>query len=123
MKRILLAFAFILSTIGVYAADITTITDAFKKGNLTSIQKNMDEEVDVAIPGTSKKTNPADAVVVLNTFFGAHKPSGFNVLHHADKKENGFFVAKLPTANGEYRVNITYRADGDKAIIQSIRIE
>ena len=60
---------------------------------------------------------------MLNAFFGSHKPTGFTVVHHADKKENGFFVGKLPTASGEYRVNVTYRAEGDKAIIQSVRIE
>ncbi|MDL2244429.1 DUF4783 domain-containing protein [Parabacteroides sp. PFB2-10] len=123
MKRILLTLALILSAVGAYAADITPITDAFKKGNATAIQSQMDQEVDVALPGASKKANAADAVAMLNTFFNTNKPSGFNLLHHADKKENGFFVAKLPTAGKEFRVNITYRADGDKAIIQSIRIE
>ncbi|MDH6343618.1 hypothetical protein M2480_002396 [Parabacteroides sp. PFB2-12] len=123
MKRMLLTLVLIFSTLGVFAADITPITEAFKKGNATSIQAQMDQEVDVALPGSSKKANAAEAVTMLNTFFGANKPSGFNLLHHADKKENGFFVAKLPTANGEFRINLTYRADGDKAIIQSIRIE
>lgn len=123
MKRILLTLAFILSLSGIKAADITAITDAFKKGNASTLTAFMDAEVNMAIPGTSKKTNGNDAVAMLNTFFKSGKPTGFTVLHHADKKENGFFVAKLPTPSGEYRVNITYRADGDKAIIQSIRIE
>ena len=83
----------------------------------------MDQEVDMAIPGSSKKCNGSEAVKMLSTFFGSNKPTGFSVVHHADKKDAGFFVGKLPTASGEYRVNITYRADGDKAIIQSIRIE
>lgn len=123
MKRIIIAFALLLSVFGVKAADITTITNAFKGGNASSLTAVMDEEVDVAVPGSSKKTNGGEAVSMLNSFFSSHKPTGFSVLHHADKKESGFFVAKLPTASGEYRVNVTYRAEGDKAIIQSIRIE
>lgn len=123
MKRLFIALAFLLSIMSVQAADITTITNAFKGGNASSLTGAMDTEVDMAIPGSSKKSNGADAVAMLNSFFGSHKPTGFTVLHHADKKENGFFVAKLPTSSGEYRVNITYRAEGDKAIIQSIRIE
>ena len=43
--------------------------------------------------------------------------------HHADKSANGFVVAKLHTETGDYRVNITYKADNNTAIIQSIRIE
>ncbi|MDF9830072.1 DUF4783 domain-containing protein [Parabacteroides sp. PF5-6] len=123
MKRIWITLAFLLSIFSIKAADITTITNAFKGGNASALTASMDVEVDMAIPGSAKKTNNSEATALLNTFFNSNKPSGFTVLHHADKKENGFFVAKLPTASGEFRVNITYRSEGDKAIIQSIRIE
>jgi len=123
MKRLLVMLAFLLSVFSIKAADITIIANAFKGGNASALTATMDAEVDMSIPGSSKKTNGSDAVAMLNAFFNTNKPSGFNVLHHADKKENGFFVAKLPTSAGEFRVNITYRTDGDKAIIQSIRIE
>lgn len=123
MRQLFIMLTFLLSVFSMKAADITSITNAFKGGNASALTTSMDEEVDMAIPGTAKKTNGGEAVDLLKTFFNNNKPSGFNVVHHADKKENGFFVAKLPTASGEFRVNITYRADGDKAIIQSIRIE
>jgi len=123
MKRLLFAFAFVLSVFTLKAADITTISNAFKGGNASSLTAIMDSEVDLAIPGATKKCNGGEAVSALNSFFNSNKPTGFDVVHHADKKENGFFVGKLPTANKSFRVNITYRADGDKAIIQSIRIE
>lgn len=123
MKRLLLTLALVFSFLSVMAADITTISKAFKEGNATTLTEAMDQEVDIALPGSSKKCNGSDAIKMLSTFFASNKPSGFTVVHHADKKDAGFFVGKLPTASGEYRVNITYRADGDKAIIQSIRIE
>lgn len=123
MKRLLLTLTLIFSFLAVQAADITNISNAFKGGSASSILSAMDTEVDIAIPGSSQKCNGSDAVSLLNSFFGSNKPSGFTLLHHADKKENGFFVGKLPTASGEFRVNVTYRTEGDKAIIQSIRIE
>lgn len=123
MKRILLTFALILSIWSVQAADINNISNAFKGGNASSLSKAMDKEIDMALPGSSKKCNANEAVSMLTTFFKSHKPAGFSVVHHADKKDTGFFVAKLSTDQGEYRVNVTYRAEGDKAIIQSIRIE
>ncbi|MDD4516240.1 DUF4783 domain-containing protein [Massilibacteroides sp.] len=123
MKRLVITFAFVLSVLGLKAADITTISNAFKGGNASSLTAVMDSEVDIAIPGTTKKSNAAGAVSALNSFFSSNKPSGFSVVHHADKKENGFFVGKLVTADNSFRVNVTYRTDGDKAIIQSIRIE
>lgn len=123
MKRLFLTLALVLSFLSVMAADITLISSAFKGGNALSINSSMDVEVDMALPGTSKKCTGNDAVTMLGEFFKRNKPSGFSVLHHADKKDSGFFVGKLPTSTGEYRVNITYRSEGNKAIIQSIRIE
>lgn len=123
MKRLLLTFAMILATLGMQAADITSISNAFKGGNASSLSGAMDKEVDMALPGSSKKCDGTEAASMLSAFFGSNKPSGFSVVHHADKKESGFFVGKLPTSTGEYRVNVTYRAEGNKAIIQSIRIE
>lgn len=123
MKRFLYTLALIFSCLSLQAADITSISNAFKGGNAAPLAGVMDKEVDMALPGNARKCNGSEAVSMLNAFFGNHKPSGFSVVHHADKKESGFFVGKLPTSSGEYRVNITYRADGNQAIIQSIRIE
>ena len=117
MKRLLLTFALIFAFVCAQAADITSI------GNASSLSGAMDKVVDVALLGSSKKCNGSEAVSMLSSFFSSNKPSGFSVVHHADKKESGFLVGKLPTSSGEYRVNITYRAEGNTAIIQSIRIE
>ena len=73
MKRLLLTFALIFAFVCAQAADITSISNAFKAGNASSLSGAMDKVVDVALPGSS--------------------------------------------------VNITYRAEGNTAIIQSIRIE
>ncbi|MDR0430210.1 MAG: DUF4783 domain-containing protein [Tannerellaceae bacterium] len=123
MKRIFVILTLVFSFLSVHAADITPISNAFKSGNASPLTSSMDKEVDVAVPGSSKKCGGSEAVAMLNTFFGANKPAGFSVLHNADKKDSGFLVGKLPTANGEFRVNVTYKSDGNKAIIQSIRIE
>lgn len=123
MKRIVCMLALALSVWSVQAADINTISNAFKGGNAQSLSGALDKEVDLALPGASKKCKGSEAVSMLTTFSKNNKPSGFSVVHHADKKDSGFFVAKLPTAGKEYRVNVTYRTEGDKAIIQSIRIE
>ncbi|MDR1981963.1 MAG: DUF4783 domain-containing protein [Tannerellaceae bacterium] len=123
MKRLFVLFTFICSCLYVCAADITLISNAFKNGDVSMLTSCMDTEVDIDLPGVSKKCPANDAVALLDTFFRSNKPGGFSVVHHADKKESGFFVGKLPTETGEFRVNITYRAEKNKAVIQSIRIE
>jgi len=123
MKRLVIILTLVFSFLSVRAADITSISNAFKSGNASSLTSSMDSQVDMAVPGSSKKCNGSDAVSMLNTFFGTNKPNGFSVLHNADKKDSGFLVGKLPTSKGEFRVNVTYKLNGDKVIIQSIRIE
>jgi hypothetical protein len=116
-------FAFMLSVLSMQAGDITMIVNAFKEGKATENMNFMDSEVDIAVPGTSTKVSGADAVVLLNSFFDSIKPTGFTVLHQADKNDTGFLVGKLTSNSGEYRVNITYGTKENKVLIQSIRIE
>jgi hypothetical protein len=105
------------------AVDINPVSAAFKAGNVSSLVTFMDQAVDVAVPGSTKKCNANEAVALLNSFFSSNKPTNFTVLHNADKKDSGFLVGKLLTPGGEFRVNITYRIGNDKVIIQSVRIE
>jgi hypothetical protein len=123
MKRIAYILVLTFSALSINAADITLIVNAFKEGKVSGITGNMDTEVDVAVPGTTKKGTGADAVAILTRFFESDSPTGFTVLHHADKNDTGFFVGRLTTGKGEFRVNITYVIKDNKVLIQSIRIE
>ena len=123
MKRFFYMFAFMLLVVSVEAGDITKIVNIFKEGKVSENDTNMDTEVDIAVPGTTKKTTGTDAAVILMGYFESVKPTDFSILHHADKNETGFVVGKLITGNGEVRVNITYYTKDNKVLIQSIRIE
>lgn len=123
MKKIIFALALILSVLSIQAADITPVSDAVKAGNTDLLKDKMSEEVDISVPGTSKKGTGNDAITILKAFFQTNKVSGFTVAHHADKNESGFIVGKLATDKGEFRVNITYTTKDGKILIQIIRIE
>ena len=68
MKRLLLTFALIFAFACAQAADITSISNAFKAGNASSLSGAMDKVVDVALPGSSKKCNGSEAVSMLPHF-------------------------------------------------------
>jgi len=123
MKRFFCMFAFMLSVLSMEAGDITKIVNIFKEGKVSGNDTNMDAEVDIAVPGTTKKTTGADAAVILMRYFESAKPTDFTVLHHADRNESGFVVGRLVTDTGELRVNITYDTKDNKVLMQSIRIE
>ena len=123
MRRMICMFAFMLSVLSMEAGDITVIVNIFNEGKAAGSAENMDTEVDIVVPGTKNKGTGADAVAILTRFFESVKPTGFTVLHQADKNDTGFVVGKLTSGNGEFRVNVTYGIKNNKVLIQSIRIE
>jgi hypothetical protein len=123
MKISFLLLTMFFATAFVHAADISPVSAAFKNGNAAQLTPYFDTEVDMAISGTASKCNAEKATAMLATFFAANKPASFTIAHNADKKDTGFLVGKLTAGKSEYRVNVSYRIDGGKAIIQSIRIE
>lgn len=123
MKKIIFTLTFILSVLSIRAADITPVSDAIKTGNADLLKDKMSEVVDISVPGTTQKASGSDAITILKTFFRTNKVSDFTVAHHADKNESGFFVGKLTTDKGEFRVNITYTTTDNNILLQIIRIE
>ena len=123
MKRFLLPCALLCAFCSLQAADLAGITKAFKEGKAETLTGKMAATLDLALPEKTLTCAGDQAIEALNSFFGQHKPASFTVVHHADKSANGFLVAKLHTEAGDYRVNITYKAENNTAIIQSIRIE
>lgn len=123
MKRLLLMVLLLTNVFLLNAADITAISTAFQKGDAVSLQSAMAQSVDMAISDENKNCNTQEAISMLSEFFKLHKPESYQLVHHADKGENGFFVAKLKAGKQLYRVNVTYKTENNKIIIQSIRIE
>jgi hypothetical protein len=116
-------FVFALSVLSMGATDITLIVTVFKEGKASGSAGNMAAEVDIAVPGASAKGTGPEAETILARFFESNRPTGFTVLHHADKNDNGFVVGRLTTGNGEFRVNVTYSVKEGKVFIQAIRVE
>lgn len=123
MKRFICTLAMLVLSLGMYAADNTAIMSAFKNGNADELKDNLDKDLELVIPGVNKRSTSEETIKHLKGFFSKNKPTGFTILHEAEKKENGFYVGKLTSSGGEYRVTLTYKINNDTIILQSIRIE
>ena len=123
MKKTLFTVALLILILPMQAVDIAPVTNAFKAGNADMLKGLLAAEVDMMMPGVSKKGSGNDAIALLKSFFQANKPSGFTVAHHADKNESGFIVGKLATSKRDFRLNITYTTKDGKVLITIIRIE
>jgi len=123
MRKILFSVVLMATALVAQAADITPVTNAFKAGNAELLKDFMASEVDIVMPGVSKKGDSSNAITMLKSFFQKNKPTNFTIAHHANKNGSGFLVGRLTTADKEFRVNITYTTKDDKLNITVIRIE
>ena len=123
MKKIFITLAWFIFALNSQAQDITPISNAIKAGNADVLTDKMATEVDIVVPGASKKSTGNEAIAILKSFFQTNRPDDFTVAHHAGKNESGFFVGKLTSTNKEFRVNITYTSKDGGIFITVIRIE
>ena len=114
MRKLKAIIVSLLTAWGVYAADITPITNALKSGDAAALAGNMYTETDIAVPGAAQKGSPAEAGAILSRFFQGNTPSGFTVVHQADKndggREDGNVRARL---SGQHHVHRQGRAGAD----------
>lgn len=123
MRRITLMLSLLILSLGLYAANVNPIATAFTSGNASILENSMDKEVDIVLLSDTKNCSGKEAVRLLSEFFASNKPSGFTVVHQAEKTTTGFYVGKLNCGQAGYRVNITYKISGNSILIRSIRIE
>lgn len=123
MKRFILTLVLLVSTLGLYAANINHIATAFKSSNASLLGSCFDEKIEVILPGVKSQYTQKEAIELFETFFKQNKTSTYSITHHAEKKERGFYVAQMGTGSKDFRVNITYLSQGGSILIQSIRIE
>ena len=123
MRRITFMLSLLILSLSIYAANVNPISSAFTSGNASALENSMDKEVDFVLLSNNKNCSGREAVQLLAEFFASNKPSGFTIVHQAEKTTTGFYVGKLTCGQSSYRVNITYKISGDSILIQSIRIE
>ena len=123
MKRIIFTLAFLVSFFSLQAENINHIATAFKSGNAVLLEGCLADNVEVTYGGAKKQYSKKEATTLFKSFFERNKAKSYSIIHQAEKKERGFYIALFGTKAKEYRINITYLAQGGSILIQTIRIE
>lgn len=103
--------------------EFSDLVDAFKKSDARLLEKKMDDQVDLILLNHSVKSNRRKAVAMLDDFFAQNKVSDFEVIHEGKRRESGFFIGKLSTEQGAFRVNCFLKKIDEDYLIHQIRIE
>ncbi len=106
-------------------ANLEVISSALSTGDVTSLSKYFADNVEISIQDKEQSHPKAKATEVIRTFFGANQPKSFNQVHKGTSRENSdqYCIGNLVSANGNYRVYLYLKVNGNAVTIQEIRFD
>jgi hypothetical protein len=124
MKKIYLIIAVLALSISVSKADIPDgIVQSLKNGNAAELTKFFNVNVDLTIFDKQDIYSKTQAEILLKDFFSKNVPSNFIIIHQGGKEDTQYYIGKLTTSTGTYRVTIIIKAQGKTSLIQQFKIE
>lgn len=122
MKSIIVLWMFLF--LGLSIADLPEpIAAAIKNGNATELTKYFNTNVDLSILDKQDIYSKTQAESLLKDFFSKNVPSNFRVIHQGGKDDAQYYVGRLTTSTGNYRISILMKGQGKAALIHQFRIE
>ena len=98
------------------------MVSAFKAGNAEKISKYFSDNVDLSIDGKEDLYSKSQAEQILKTFFTAHKPKKFNIIHKGKSGQSEYFIGEL-SSEVVYRVTLNSKSIAGNKKITSLTIE
>lgn len=121
---LLILFLFAASIVGAQDAVKDRVVLALKTGNSRELAGHLLPNVDLTILETSEVYSKAQAEQILRKFFDEHEPSSMTVDHEGESKMgDAYYIGKLTTARGVFRVTFFLKKSGGSALIKQLRIE
>lgn len=97
------------------------MVSAFKAGNAEKIAAFFSDNVDLSIDGKEDLYSKSQAEQILKTFFAAHNPKEFKIIHKGKSGQSEYFIGEL-TAEKGYKVTLNSKAVGGAKKITSLTI-
>ncbi len=99
------------------------VIDALGRGNATVISSYLNDNVELFVDNKNDIYSKQQASKIIADFFNKNQVTGFNLIHKGDKEASCFVIGTLKTSNKNFRVYILTRKNGNKDVIQQLRIE
>jgi len=99
------------------------ITTALNKGNAASLSSYFNNNVELVVDNKNDIFSKQQAKNIIADFFRKNPVNSFSALHKGEKEASSFVIGTLKTSNGSFRVYVLTRKNGNKDVIQQLRIE
>lgn len=123
--RILSISMFLLLSFSISAQSIEQVASAVKASDVEMISSYFDEELEVCVHEVEDIFDKATAKTTLTSFFQSHKPLSFKKIHEGSSKskDSSYFIGRLKTSDGEFRVYVYCKNYSGNYKIQEFRID
>ena len=124
MKTLVILFAFLLP-VSLVTPDFSPVSKALSEGDAASLNNYMDNSIDITLFAKQTVVDKNTATNLLRDFFGKNKPKSFSIDHQGSSKgaNSHYTIGSLNASNGSFKVFVYYKGDGERPVIQEIRIE
>ena len=104
---------------------MSTITDAIKNGDVETLSKYFDEDVEVAVLDDEDVYDKASAKQKVKGFFDKYQPKSFNQVHQGTSKgkDSQYLIGNLNAGGDTFRVYLYMNVTGGSYLIQEIRFD
>ena len=103
--------------------EIDRISTFFKMGNASGLSEYFKSNIDITLNEESEVYSQAQAEKRIESFFAAHKPTGFKIMHRGKSKTGlEYVIANLECGKDIYRVSYYFRVSDGKILIQQLMI-
>ena len=100
------------------------VSNLLKQGNSTELSNYFISNIDLTLLDVDDVYSKQQAEVIIRQFFENVKPTAFNIKHEGKSKlDDYYYIGKLNTAKGVYRVTFLLKNENDKFLIKKLRIE
>ena len=119
-----LAWAFAPSQAAAQAEVKDRVVLALRTGNAHELATHLLPNVDLTILDNSDVYSKGQAEQILRKFFDEHEPSDMTIDHEGvSKMGDAYYIGKLTTARGGFRVTFFLKKTGGAALVKQLRIE
>lgn len=123
MKTIILYISILCLPIWAGAQSIQDFVKALKNNNISYVNQQLDNTVEITHEGKSNALNKSQASKYLTDFFAGNKISDFKLLHQSESGNTTYFIGSMSTSGGNYRTTFFARNNAGKLTLQEIRFE
>jgi len=126
MHRIFLFLALIITSFASVAQSEVKdqVVNALGSGDAAALGRTLVSNVDLTVLNTSEYYSRAQAEQVLKKFLDDQMPQGFIIEHEGTSKMgDSYYIGRLKTGKGEYRVTFFLKKSGDVFQVKQLRID